>query len=185
MSVSKRLRYEVLRRDNHACRYCGATAPGVALVVDHVVPVALGGTDLPTNLVAACSPCNSGKSATPVDAARVADVAADALRWGLAMQESGKVMARQTQHRDFVREFFYDAWLSRAGHDYDLPVAWGSTIDSLAAASFDQIDFEDICEITWERDRRDPFRYFCGVAWNKVSQLQEAAAATLHAQGER
>lgn len=26
MSVSKRLRFEILRRDNHACRYCGATA---------------------------------------------------------------------------------------------------------------------------------------------------------------
>ncbi|MEU5976310.1 hypothetical protein [Streptomyces sp. NPDC047315] len=24
MAVSKRLRYEILRRDNHACRYCGA-----------------------------------------------------------------------------------------------------------------------------------------------------------------
>lgn len=23
MAISKRLRYEILRRDNHACRYCG------------------------------------------------------------------------------------------------------------------------------------------------------------------
>ena len=27
MAVSKRLRYEILRRDNHTCRYCGASAP--------------------------------------------------------------------------------------------------------------------------------------------------------------
>ncbi|AWN05089.1 HNH endonuclease [Gordonia phage Easley] len=39
MAVSKRLRYEILRRDNHTCRYCGATAPDVPLTVDHVVPV--------------------------------------------------------------------------------------------------------------------------------------------------
>lgn len=30
MAVSKRTRYEVLRRDNHACRYCGARAPEAA-----------------------------------------------------------------------------------------------------------------------------------------------------------
>jgi hypothetical protein len=30
--------------------------------VDHVTPVALGGTNHPSNLVAACEPCNSGKT---------------------------------------------------------------------------------------------------------------------------
>lgn len=27
MAVSKRLRHEVMRRDNHTCRYCGGGAP--------------------------------------------------------------------------------------------------------------------------------------------------------------
>ena len=57
MAVTKRMRFEILRRDNHACRYCGATAPDVKLVVDHVTPVALGGTDSPDNLVASCAAC--------------------------------------------------------------------------------------------------------------------------------
>ena len=61
MAVSKRTRFEVLRRDNHACRYCGRTAPEVKLTLDHVVPVSLGGTDDPDNLVAACHDCNSGE----------------------------------------------------------------------------------------------------------------------------
>jgi 5-methylcytosine-specific restriction endonuclease McrA len=67
MAVSKRLRYEILRRDNHTCKYCGATAPTVPLRVDHVTPVALGGTDTPDNLVTSCEPCNSGKSSSTVD----------------------------------------------------------------------------------------------------------------------
>src|SRR5438045_4098958 len=62
--ISKRLRYEILRRDNHACRYCGATAPDTPLTVDHVVPTALGGGDDPTNLVTACADCNGGKTST-------------------------------------------------------------------------------------------------------------------------
>jgi hypothetical protein len=85
MAVSRRLRYEVLRRDNHACRYCGGTAPDVALTVDHVIPTALGGSDDPSNLVTACQPCNAGKSASSADAPIVADVASDALRWARAM----------------------------------------------------------------------------------------------------
>jgi 5-methylcytosine-specific restriction endonuclease McrA len=54
MAVSKRLRYEILRRDNYACRYCGATAPDVKLNVDHVIPQSLGGSDKPDNLVTSC-----------------------------------------------------------------------------------------------------------------------------------
>lgn len=45
MSISKSLRYEVFRRDNHTCRYCGGTTPEVRLTIDHVTPVTLGGTD--------------------------------------------------------------------------------------------------------------------------------------------
>lgn len=76
MAVSKRLRYEILRRDSHTCRYCGATAPGVPLRVDHIVPVALGGTDHPSNLVTSCEPCNSGKTSTLTEAVAEADDAA-------------------------------------------------------------------------------------------------------------
>jgi hypothetical protein len=74
MAVSKRLRYEILRRDNHACRYCGATAPDVKLNVDHVIPQALGGSNAPTNLVASCVDCNAGKTSSMPNATPVADV---------------------------------------------------------------------------------------------------------------
>lgn len=91
MSVSKRLRYEVLRRDNHTCRYCGAAAPDVKLTVDHVVPVALGGSDEPANLATACSACNSGKTSSSPDAPLVEDVAQDALRWSRAMEKAAEL----------------------------------------------------------------------------------------------
>ncbi len=64
MPVSKRLRYEVLRRDNYTCRYCGASAPWVLLEIDHVLPRSEGGTDAPGNLQVLCADCNAGKSAT-------------------------------------------------------------------------------------------------------------------------
>lgn len=54
------LRYSriwVLTRDKHMCAYCGEPANQV----DHVIPRHLGGSDLPSNLVASCARCNSLK----------------------------------------------------------------------------------------------------------------------------
>lgn len=72
--IPKGTRYQVLHRDNFACRYCGRPAPTVELEVDHVTPRALGGSNDPSNLVTACVDCNSGKSATPPGPFLIADV---------------------------------------------------------------------------------------------------------------
>ncbi len=63
-AIGARLRFEVLRRCNFACYYCGVPAAlGVKVLhVDHVIPVDLGGTNDPWNLVAACWDCNAGKT---------------------------------------------------------------------------------------------------------------------------
>lgn len=87
MAVSKRLRYEVLRRDNHACRYCGATAPDVKLNVDHVIPKSLGGTDTPSNLVTSCAACNAGKTSSMPNAMPVADVDQETFRQATALRQ--------------------------------------------------------------------------------------------------
>lgn len=81
MAVSKKLRFEVFRRDNFACRYCGATAKdGAFLEPDHVVPRARGGKDVATNLVTACDACNSGKSDTSLSARPIEDVPQELFR---------------------------------------------------------------------------------------------------------
>src|SRR5689334_17114709 len=110
MAVSKRLRYAILRRDNHACRYCGATAPDVPLRVDHVTPVALGGSDKPENLVTSCEPCNSGKSSATVDSATVAAVSDDALRWATAMQQAAENLRGQETPKTEYRDAFLAEW---------------------------------------------------------------------------
>ncbi len=66
MAISKRLRFEIFRRDNYACVYCGRRAPSVTLEVDHRIPRVMGGSDEPENLVSACWDCNRGKG--PLDA---------------------------------------------------------------------------------------------------------------------
>ncbi|TWT65877.1 HNH endonuclease [Crateriforma conspicua] len=66
-SLSKKLRFEVLKRDSFQCQYCGASAPNVLLQIDHVTPVASGGTDDILNLITSCFDCNSGKGARELD----------------------------------------------------------------------------------------------------------------------
>ena len=60
--LSKRIRFEVFKRDNFTCQYCGAKAPEVILEVDHIKPVKEGGTNEIMNLITSCFDCNHGKS---------------------------------------------------------------------------------------------------------------------------
>jgi len=61
-AISKKLRFEVFKRDGFKCQYCGASAPDVILHVDHINPVSKGGDNDLMNLITSCQPCNSGKS---------------------------------------------------------------------------------------------------------------------------
>lgn len=58
----KRRRKEVIRRSGTVCKYCGCDC-GDFPTIDHVIPVALGGTNDMENLVVACRSCNSRKGA--------------------------------------------------------------------------------------------------------------------------
>ncbi|WP_407485010.1 HNH endonuclease [Elizabethkingia miricola] len=61
-AIGKKLRFEVFKRDKFTCQYCGEKAPEVVLNVDHINPVANGGTNEILNLITSCFSCNSGKS---------------------------------------------------------------------------------------------------------------------------
>lgn len=67
--MTNRLRFEILKRDNFTCMYCGATDG--KLEVDHIFPKSKGGTDNPDNLITACRSCNVGKSNMLLDDSRL------------------------------------------------------------------------------------------------------------------
>jgi 5-methylcytosine-specific restriction endonuclease McrA len=50
---------EILRRANGLCCYC--QKPSDRLEIEHIVPIARGGTSDPENLTAACRTCNASK----------------------------------------------------------------------------------------------------------------------------
>ena len=64
MALSKKIRFEVFKRDGFQCCYCGRKPPEVILECDHVNPKSKGGEDDIDNLITACFDCNRGKGAT-------------------------------------------------------------------------------------------------------------------------
>ena len=64
--IPAKLRFKVLDRDQSTCQKCGAKAPEVSLMVDHVIPIARGGMTEERNLQTLCGACNIGKSDNPI-----------------------------------------------------------------------------------------------------------------------
>ena len=62
--ISKKVRFEVFKRDSFTCQYCGKKAPDAILHVDHIKPVSKGGGNTLLNYVTSCVECNQGKGAT-------------------------------------------------------------------------------------------------------------------------
>jgi hypothetical protein len=186
MSVSKRARYEVLRRDNHTCRYCGGRAPDVQLTVDHVTPTALGGSDDPSNLVAACRDCNAGKAATRPDDDLVANVSDDALRWAAAMQRAADrwLTARKGgwEYGDVVaHEWDSDNDAYRRGYAF-LPDDWTDTVEVWRRLGIPAEMVADAVGVAMRKrliKNSDIWRYTCGIVWKQYRELQSEAAASL------
>ena len=58
MRISKPSRAMIYARDQNKCQYCGSTR---RLTIDHVLPKSRGGDDSWSNMVVACSACNTKK----------------------------------------------------------------------------------------------------------------------------
>ncbi len=65
--INKKVRFDVFRRDNFTCQYCGVSAPKIVLHLDHVLPISKGGDNSAANLITACLDCNLGKSDTLIE----------------------------------------------------------------------------------------------------------------------
>lgn len=186
--ISKRTRFEVFKRDGFRCTYCGNRPPDVVLVIDHVVPVAEGGSSESINLTTACYACNAGKSAVPLAEAMPA-VSEEAI--AEAMQEVAERRILLSQHFAATQAYALDlesgveamlgewmALLARAGDP-----SWNESADS----SFDRqsivnfmrrgLSVEDMkiavrtVHAGWTNDksRRSLWLHFCRICWDAIN----------------
>lgn len=174
MAISKRLRFEILRRDSHACRYCGRSAPEVKLHIDHVVPAALGGADDPANLVTACADCNTGKTSSAPDQHVVADVDQRTMQWSAAIaqaaEEACAASADRTAAYDAVLGAFPSYYRDRIPNDY------AETVNQFLDAGLPEDVLVEMAYVAASKHGvTQRWKYFCGCCWTKIRQLQERA----------
>lgn len=171
-SISKKTRFDVFKRDSFTCQYCGAHPPSVVLHVDHVDPVANGGSNDIDNLVTSCDSCNLGKGArllgdipqTLKDKAAEAKEREDQIRGYQAVLESKASREYDEQWR--VAEII------RPGSGKDgFPTAWLRSIKMFnkRLGVFEVIDSAETAMLR-PRSEADAFRYFCGICWKKIKE---------------
>lgn len=180
MTVSKRLRLEVLRRDGYKCHYCHtADAP---LTVDHVIPRALGGPDIAENLVACCQDCNLGKTSINPDEPLVADVSQQAEAFRKAMEAAKRdVMAdiaKETKYVHTVQRLWENCTSLDDEYCLPLPDTWPSSARYWAQIGAPEELIEYAFLVTKERydNHRIPARNAFAYASGIIGNLMEEAA---------
>ena len=93
--ISKKIRFEVFKRDQFTCQYCGRMAPDVILEVDHIDPVAEGGTNDIVNLITSCRDCNRGKGKNKLSDKKVISL----------QQQSLKELAEKREQLEMIAEW--------------------------------------------------------------------------------
>jgi hypothetical protein len=181
MAITKRTRFEILRRDKHTCQYCGEKAPDVTLHIDHVVPVALGGDDKPGNLVAACRDCNSGKASIAPDAPIVQGLSEQAAAYVLGMQDKMTRFRSDVESLDDYVDEFNETWDSWGyGPDDDRkkiakPADYEMTLFRWKQMGIPTRVYDlaiPVAMTNTKVKREDKFSYMCGIVWNMINQRE-------------
>ena len=170
-SISKKLRFEVLKRDSFTCQYCSAKPPKVPLEIDHINPVCKGGKNNIDNLITACFDCNRGKSGNELTS----------IPKTILEKSEGKKLALQ-QYKEYqkilkeeriqmesdidavefiylnVFEYVFTEKFKISVKQFIKILGVEEVIDSM----------EKACNRMYHEDKA--LRYFCGICWNKIKE---------------
>lgn len=170
VGLSKRVRFEVFKRDGFVCQYCGAHPPSVTLHVDHIIAVASGGTNDVDNLVTACEPCNLGKGARAL-AVHPESLAEKYARVAEAEEQLAGYSAIMRAKRDRIER---DCWLvvkALTGDDEirrDRLRSIKVFVERLGVD--DTIGAAEIARNSRVIGERKVFLYFCAVCWRWIKE---------------
>lgn len=186
MAVSTRTRFEVFKRDGFTCCYCGRNrdGDGVKLHVDHVIPVAEGGSDSIENLVTACQDCNLGKAANLLDErAPVPDIAGHVATMRAKrekLREYAQQKAIEEAATSMVWNHWFDVWGVSELDRWRIP--YRSTLQRyVAELGCDEV--KDAMNITAERfpqPSNNAVKYVYGVLRRKLAELEGRVTACIY-----
>lgn len=172
MSITKKIRFEVFKRDGFQCAYCGKTPPGVMLELDHIEPRSRGGSDEINNLITSCLDCNRGKSNIRLDKAppKLAENL-EVLKEKEAQLKAYNNLCEQVEKRkSFDAERINDCF-KKWFPDHELSERFKKTSLCRFLAALSRQEILDAMEIAGGKrhDRADQaIKYFCGICWTKI-----------------
>lgn len=182
VGLTKKQRFEVFKRDQFVCQYCGRHPPAVVLEVDHITAVASGGTNEPHNLLTSCFDCNRGKAAgtleaVPIDAQAKAELLAERLEQARAYDALLRVAKDDLEHRvDQVIAVYEAAFPKWTLNDTTRP-SIKRFLEKLPAVEVED-SMERACQAMKAKHSESAasgyaFRYFCGICWNKIKEPKQ------------
>lgn len=172
MAISKRTRFEVFKRDNFTCQYCGRQTPSVILQIDHVVSQSQGGSDEINNLVTSCVDCNQGKSDIPLwkrqdSKSRIKEIELlKEKQQQIAWYEKAKAAIHKKEKEGLKN--LNDYWSKRCGGT----CIWNENGLSSVREFLKFLtpgEIKEAIDIASDKDFSDiesQFRYFCGICHN-------------------
>jgi hypothetical protein len=168
--ITKKVRFEVFKRDGFVCQYCGNHPPSVFLQVDHINPVKLGGTNDMDNLITSCQPCNIGKTATPLSAVpqSLSEKAAEVAEREEQIRGYNEIMAGR---RNRIED---EAWeVAEAlipGSSTGIARAKIASIRNFVKTLgvHECLEAVDIANSKYPYSDNRRFLYFCGICWNRI-----------------
>jgi len=172
MSITKKVRFEVFKRDGFQCCYCGKTPPEVVLEVDHIDPKAKGGKDDMNNLLTACFDCNRGKKDIPLSKAppKLSENLEILKQKEEQLKEyrkfAKKVEARIVKDIEAIHIVFKGAYSGRELSDQFRNVSLRRFLKLLPIHVVIEAMQTAVCRLPNDRDRA--IKYFCGICWNII-----------------
>jgi len=173
VGLSKKLRFDVFKRDLFTCQYCGAhPSDSVVLEVDHVHPVAEGGGNEIDNLVTACFDCNRGKgagllSSIPDSLAAKAEMV---LEKEAQIRAYYEILQAKKDRKDEEIWSIADILMDRFGDDNILRTRLASI--RMFLDRLDYYEVQEAMEIATDKkySKGAAFSYFCGICWRKIKR---------------
>jgi len=178
MSVSKKTRFEVFKRDNFTCVYCGRKPPAVVLECDHINPKSKGGLDEIDNLTTSCFDCNRGKgknklTSLPQKVSEKAEIIkekqAQVEELEKLLKKNKATIRRKAKNVEAVFcEHYPESSFKRRFRVRSL----GIFLKKLTCQEVEEA--VDIACLKITDDPEKAVKYFCGICWNKIRGNNEA-----------
>ncbi len=167
--ISKKLRFDIFKRDDFTCQYCGERPPSVVLEIDHIIPVVDGGKNEQHNLITACFDCNRGKGRGRLEfsPADISTQLEERQEKALQLKEYEKVLRAEKRKIDKAAKLISDIYEEA----YE---GWGLTTSAINSIKrfLEKLTATEVAEAmeiaTWAVDKDRCFKYFCGICWRKI-----------------